>query len=401
VILKRSSLIVFAALFLSVTISLEYRAAALNNMALTPWYDPDDVGCGGDTGGTSDEPKADGDKIKAAYEYFVWKGLKDFQAAGIVGNLIQESGVDPRSNQEGGGVGRGIAQWSAGGRWDTDKGDNLVEFAAGRDIYDMRTQLDFLWHEMSNIAPWKDTMPAVTASTNIDPNDNSMNNAVVAFEEKFEKAGTPNMPRRIEQANITLGRAKDGHWKGSNVSDDCGNSGGNVSTDGYAFPLADQKQHSYSTLPCEKQTCHHDGTAAFDLIWGTPEEMGGRAVYAITDGEIEGQATYHVNGCFEIQFKSDKTYQDKPGKNYYYWYGHLQNPVYSNSEAEGKRFKAGDKIAEVADLSKTSACWSGTTHLHIDRGCIQNGIPQQGGSVGCRDPEFVPLMNKIWEGLPK
>src|SRR5947207_15769963 len=53
----------------------------------------------------------------AAYDYFVGKGLKPFQAAGIVGNLDQESGDDPTAVQPGG-PGRGLAQWSAGGgRW--------------------------------------------------------------------------------------------------------------------------------------------------------------------------------------------------------------------------------------------------------------------------------------------
>src|ERR1700683_922620 len=51
---------------------------------------------------------------KTAYDYFGAKGLTNFQAAGIVGNLDQESGVDPTIDQENGGPGRGIAQWSAG-----------------------------------------------------------------------------------------------------------------------------------------------------------------------------------------------------------------------------------------------------------------------------------------------
>ena len=42
------------------------------------------------------------------------------QAAGIIGNLDQESGMDPTISQYDGGPGRGIAQWSTGGRWDTD-----------------------------------------------------------------------------------------------------------------------------------------------------------------------------------------------------------------------------------------------------------------------------------------
>src|SRR5262245_59249479 len=60
----------------------------------------------------------------AAFTFFVSKGLTPIQAAGIVGNLDQESGVDPNSVQYGGGPGRGIAQWSVGGRWDTSTNDN-------------------------------------------------------------------------------------------------------------------------------------------------------------------------------------------------------------------------------------------------------------------------------------
>src|SRR5262245_48472964 len=37
---------------------------------------------------------------KAAFDFFVGKGLTNFQAAGIVGNLDQESGVNPSSVQQ-------------------------------------------------------------------------------------------------------------------------------------------------------------------------------------------------------------------------------------------------------------------------------------------------------------
>ena len=64
---------------------------------------------------------------KPAFDYFRLKGLTDIQSAGIVGNLDAESGLDPTIHQIGGGPGRGIAQWSAGARWDTTPGDNVVE----------------------------------------------------------------------------------------------------------------------------------------------------------------------------------------------------------------------------------------------------------------------------------
>ena len=57
-----------------------------------------------------------------AFDYFRTKGLTGEQSAGIVGNLDVESGLDPTVVQKGG-PGRGIAQWSAGARWDTTSGE--------------------------------------------------------------------------------------------------------------------------------------------------------------------------------------------------------------------------------------------------------------------------------------
>ena len=104
---------------------------------------------------------------KTAYDYFRGKGFTNFQAAGIVGNLDQESGLDPTISQQGGGPGRGIAQWSAGGRWDTDAGDNCVAFAAmnNESPDTLSTQLDFIMFELDNFSDYGLTM--LKASTNV------------------------------------------------------------------------------------------------------------------------------------------------------------------------------------------------------------------------------------------
>jgi murein DD-endopeptidase MepM/ murein hydrolase activator NlpD len=175
---------------------------------------------------------------------------------------------------------------------------------------------------------------------------------------------------------------------------ECANgAAGNVNTEGYSFPVADQKKHSYGTLPCNKTSCHHDGTAAFDLMYGPEGNMDGKAVYAITNGTIENVHVYGgVTGCYSIQFKSDMT---NGQGNYFYWYGHLQNP----KVAAGQKVAAGEQIAEVGRNSLGSDCRGGRDHLHIDRGCIEGGVPQTGGSKRCRDPEFVRLMDSIWNQL--
>ena len=117
---------------------------------------------------------------KTAYDYFVAKGLTSFQAAGIVGNLDQESGVDPTIAQENGGPGRGIAQWSTGGRWDTDSGDNLVAFAAteGLPTSSLTVQLDFVWYELETFPSYG--LSTLRASTNV-------TDAATDFEIDFEE----------------------------------------------------------------------------------------------------------------------------------------------------------------------------------------------------------------------
>lgn len=133
------------------------------------------------------------DNPSKAFNYFVSQGLIPFQSAGIVGNLMQESHVDPKSIQPGG-LGRGIAQWSEGGRW-----EELKKHAQGGDPWDLAVQLEFLWYEMNSVSPWNKTLPAISASQNIEE-------ATKVFEELFEKAGTPNMDVRIKYAKDVLAK---------------------------------------------------------------------------------------------------------------------------------------------------------------------------------------------------
>jgi len=107
----------------------------------------------GDQTATSDGEEALTANERAAYEFFVGKGLTHVQAAGIVGNLIQESNVLPGAVQPGG-PGRGIAQWSVGGRYNHDHNDNLVWFASqhGEASGSLTTQLQFIWYELTTFS---------------------------------------------------------------------------------------------------------------------------------------------------------------------------------------------------------------------------------------------------------
>jgi hypothetical protein len=131
----------------------------------------------------------------AAFDFFVAKGLTPFQAAGIVGNLDQESGVDPGSVQSGG-PGRGIAQWSVGGRWDTSSQDNVLWYAGmvGEASSSLNLQLEFIWYELTQLGYGYSQLRATTNVTD----------ATVVFMQKFEICGTCLQSQRVAYAQAVL-----------------------------------------------------------------------------------------------------------------------------------------------------------------------------------------------------
>ncbi|KJC35651.1 hypothetical protein UP09_30985 [Bradyrhizobium sp. LTSP885] len=79
----------------------------------------------------------------AAYSFFVGKGYTQEQAAGIVGNLVHESGLDPAASGDNGTSG-GLAQFH------NERLKALQAFAAerGKPATDFQTQLEFVDHEL-------------------------------------------------------------------------------------------------------------------------------------------------------------------------------------------------------------------------------------------------------------
>ena len=88
---------------------------------------------------------SDGRK-KKLYKWLRQDGFSHAAASGIIGNFSVETGdtYSPKSNQNNG-PGRGIGQWSEGGRW-----DQLVAWAdrQGKDPENLRTQYEFAMKEM-------------------------------------------------------------------------------------------------------------------------------------------------------------------------------------------------------------------------------------------------------------
>jgi hypothetical protein len=138
---------------------------------------PASAGGGANATGSSNAQKA--------YNFLLAKGLTDFQAAGVVGNFVQESHVDPTT------AGGGIAQW-IGSRWTA-----LTALAKqeNKPTSDLGVQLDYLWQELTG--PEAGSLSALRASTDVV-------SAATAFQTSFERAGIPMMQNRIKYAQNIL-----------------------------------------------------------------------------------------------------------------------------------------------------------------------------------------------------
>jgi hypothetical protein len=120
------------------------------------------------------------DNPEKAFNFFLQKGLSKEQSAAFVGNFMQESGVNPAANQPDG-PGRGIAQWSEGGRWDHDPSDNLRDFANGQPMEELNIQLNFVWYELTE-THYSSALSSLKSKT-------TLSDMVLAVANEYEQAG--------------------------------------------------------------------------------------------------------------------------------------------------------------------------------------------------------------------
>lgn len=310
-----------------------------------------------------------------AFSFLMKKGLSRNQAIGIVANLMQESGgqtldLNPMLQNSIGAF--GIAQWFR------ERRTALQEFAKTQNKTegDFEVQINFLWKEITG--PYRTSVYApLSASTTLE-------DATRIFLENFEKPCNKGkdcdaeFSKRLslaQKASQSLsGVSADGSADTSGTCAAAENSAsGDVKVDGYAFPLKNYKLDE-KLLSCSISGCHHDGTAAFDLM---ADE--GTEVLAIYDGEILSNRPYSAGGggeCSSVQFRAND--------GWVYWYGHttIKHPA-------GTKFKAGDVLGKLGN----SRCAMGAgSHLHIDRGSPKG---HTGGDKSARDKDFVPLMQKL------
>src|SRR4051794_34604462 len=127
-----------------------------------------------------------------AMQFLLGKGLTRQQAAGVVGSLIQESGLRPTAKNPSSGA-LGIGQWLGGRK------TNLLNSGNGG----LRGQLDFLWGELQG--PENAALRRLKGA-------HSVADAVNAFTWGFERPGRAeaNIPNRVNQAHAALGLGSGG-----------------------------------------------------------------------------------------------------------------------------------------------------------------------------------------------
>lgn len=153
----------------------------------------------GSSGGGSVGPLKGNNNHEKAFNFFKSRGYSAQAAAGIIGNLMQESGTDlnPSLHQKGG-PGRGLAQWT----YKSDRWNELVKYAKSknRNWDDFQTQLEFIDMEMNNknLNPfWKKQNSSLKSFKG----SSSVDNATYLFDRVYERSGKPMMNNRKKYAN--------------------------------------------------------------------------------------------------------------------------------------------------------------------------------------------------------
>ncbi|AGB62592.1 putative tail lysin 2 [Bacillus phage phiAGATE] len=146
------------------------------------------------TGTVAAGPLEGNSNSEKIWNFFSDKGFKPSAIAGIMGNLQQESGLDPTAKNSSSGA-FGVGQWLGGRK------KNLHDFAkkGGMDVNSLDTQLQFMWKEMNggestfkSILNRNGGMDALKGA--------NVSNATELFEKAFERSGGSAMPKRQKYA---------------------------------------------------------------------------------------------------------------------------------------------------------------------------------------------------------
>jgi len=139
-----------------------------------------------------------GSNAEKVYKHLIGSGFTSQASAGVIGNLMQESGggtfnINPQSHQKDG-PGRGILQWGTG-KGSGERWDALSAWAkkSGKDPWTLETQVEWMMKEMKD----RGTLNRLKGIKDT-------RKATLLFENEMAAAGKPMMENRYRYADKAL-----------------------------------------------------------------------------------------------------------------------------------------------------------------------------------------------------
>ena len=340
---------------------------------------------GGGTGNSEiisgDSPIIDGisDTAQAVWTFLTGKGYTPEVAAGILGNMYQESGVDPtRIQGNGKGPAAGICQWenynTKSARWKA-----MADHAAskGKEWTDLQSQLEWLDMELQGKDPTTlSLLKKKVGGYEEFKKITDIDKACLVFEESFERAGKPNMSNRYKAAHdyykkfnkTTTGSASALNMSRTNIIP---NDGAGTNTD----------------------TSTNNNTSGGGFSWPTPTITKVSSKFGPRKAPCAGASTNHKGIDISAPMNTDvhatlagkvtlSTYHNKAG-NYI---------VIDHGNGCGSRYlhlnkalvKVGDTVQQNQVIAKSGNTGIGTgAHLHFE---IHESFPAGGTKGTAVDP---------------
>lgn len=287
------------------------------------------------------------------YNYFTGPGhdLTPFQAAGIMGNMQAESGLNPRALEPGTtgdapitGRGYGLVQWTF-----ADRQQPLIDraAAAGKPVFNLGVQLDYVWWEMTASPSYSTILAQLKATTDIV-------SATRLIEDKYEiHAGGP-QPARITNARKFLalygsnapGAPSDTSNTSGNTTNCASGDGNSDITGGFSLPAAKSFYLAHSdwfTKP------HHDYPAADIPV------PSGTKIFAMTDGKITKAPMGTSTTGYGLGVQIDA------GNGITFIYGHGIDGGTISGAAQGDTVTAGQLIMHSGNTGHSFGA-----HLHLE-----------------------------------
>lgn len=315
---------------------------------------------------------AGSDNKEKIWNFLIGKGLTAKQTAGIMGNLEEESGFDPRAYFPGTKTDNpspptpfGIAQWK--GTRQTALRQKAQD--AGVPITDLGVQLKHLWDELNGTYKSK-VLDKIKATQDLTVIATVWNN-------DFEVSGAPTGPR-VEKAIILLAKLGSGGGGGESAGSDsasCNTDEGSGNVVGkYSLPVPKKFFDSnkvWFTKP------HHPPNPAADIP--VPDKT---KVFAVGEGKVTSSAQSGYNGGMgtHVLIKDGDVV-----------YGYFHGTIGSVKVKIGDTVKAGQLLMVTDDTGRSDG-----THLHFQieisgvKHCPQNLLKAIGEGKPPPDIKSLP-----------